>query len=217
MKSYLVVGMGRFGSSVALRLQELGNEVLVMDENAENIQRLADRVTYAVVGDARDEEVLRSLGAQNFDCAIVAIGGDLAASILVTLNLKSMGVPQVICKAPNELYKRAREKVGADRVVIPEREMGIKLAQNLVSSSVLDYIELSRECGIAEIVTPDTWVGKSVRELNVRAKYGVNIIALRDEASDNITVNLGPEYQLKATDVMVILGNNEDLLRVQQL
>ena len=217
MKSYLVVGMGRFGSTVALRLRELGNEVLVIDGNADNIQRLADHVTYAVVGDARDEEVLRSLGAQNFDCAIIAIGEDLAASILVTLNLKSLGVPQVICKAPNELHKRALEKVGADRVVIPEREMGIKLAQNLVSSSVLDYIELSRECGIAEIVTPKAWVGKSVRELNVRAKYGVNIIALRDEFSDSVTVNLGPEYCLKAADVMVILGNNEDLLRVQQL
>ena len=217
MKSYLVVGMGRFGSSVALRLRELGNEVLVIDEAAENIQPLADQVTYAVVGDARDEEVLRSLGVKNFDCAIVAIGEDLAASILVTLNLKSLGVPLVICKAPNELHKRALEKVGADRVVIPEREMGIKLAQNLVSSSVLDYIELSRECGIAEIITPAAWVGKSVRELNVRAKYGVNIIALRDEASDSITVNMGPEYVLKQTDVMVILGNNEDLLRVQQL
>ena len=217
MKSYLVVGMGRFGSSVALRLRELGNEVLVIDEAAENIQPLADQVTYGVVGDARDEEVLRSLGVKNFDCAIVAIGGDLAASILVTLNLKSLGVPQVICKAPNELHKRALEKVGADRVVIPEREMGIKLAQNLTSSSVLDYIELSRECGIAEIITPAAWVGKSVRELNVRAKFGVNIIALRDEASDSITVNMGPEYVLKQTDVMVILGNNEDLLRVQQL
>jgi len=217
VKSYLVVGMGRFGSTVALRLQELGNEVLIIDENAEFIQRMADRVTYAVVGDARDEEVLRSLGVQNFECAIVAIGGDLAASILITLNLKSMGVPQVICKAPNDLYKRALEKVGADRVVIPEREMGIKLAQNLVSSSVLDYIELSRECGIAEIVTPPAWAGKTVRELNIRAKYGVNIIALRNGTSDSITVNLGPEYVLKADDVMVILGNNDDLLRVQQL
>lgn len=217
MKSYLVVGLGRFGTTVALRLQELGNEVLVMDGNAESVQRLADRVTYAVVGDARDEEVLRSLGAQNFDCAIVAIGEDLAASILITLNLKSLGVPQVICKAPNELHKRALEKVGADRVVIPEREMGLKLAQNLVSSSVLDYIELSRECGIAEIMTPESWVGKSVRDLNVRAKYGVNIIALRDEASDSITVNLAPDYVLKKTDVMVILGNNEDLLQVQKL
>ena len=217
MKTYLVVGMGRFGTAVALKLQELGNEVMVIDENEEQIQRISNDVTYAVVGDARDEDVLESLGVQNMDCAIVAIGQDLAASVLITLNLKSLGVPQVICKAPNELYKRALEKVGADRVVIPEREMGIKLAQNLVSSSVLDYIELSRECGIAEIVTPKAWVGKSVRELNIRAKYGVNIIALRDEFSDSVTVNLGPEYCLKAADVMVILGNNEDLLRVQQL
>ena len=217
MKSYLVVGLGRFGTAVALRLQELGNEVLVIDENAENVQRLADHVTYAVVGDAQDEEVLRSLGVQNFDCAIVAIGQDLAASILITLNLKSLGVPQVVCKAPNDLYKRALEKVGADRVVIPEREMGVKLAQNLVSSSVLDYIELSRECGIAEILVPESWAGKSIRDLNVRAKYGINIIALRDETSDSITVNMTPDYILKKTDVMVILGNNEDLLQVQRL
>ena len=217
MKSYLVVGMGRFGSTVALRLQELGCEVLVIDENAEEIQRMADRVTYAVVGDARDEEVLRSLGVQNFDCAIVAIGEDLAASILITLNLKSLGVPQVICKAPNELYKRALEKVGADRVVIPEREMGIKLAQNLVSSSVLDYIELSRECGIAEIVVPKSWVGKTIRDLNVRAKYGVNIIAMRCGDCEEVTVTFGPEYVLQGSDVLVVLGNNTDLEQVQRL
>lgn len=216
MKSYLVIGMGRFGSAVALRLRELGNEVLAMDEAAENIQRLADQVTHAVVGDARDEEVLRSLDAGSFDCAIVAIGGDLAVSILVTLNLKELGVPQVICKATNELEKRALEKVGADRVVIPEREMGVKLAQNLASSGVLDYIELSRECGIAEIITPTAWVGKTLRELNVRAKYGVNIIALRQEGGA-ITVNVGPEYALKQTDIMVVLGSNDDLLRVQKL
>lgn len=216
MKSYLVIGMGRFGSAVALRLRELGNEVLAMDEVAENIQRLADQVTHGVVGDARDEEVLRSLDAGSFDCAVVAIGGDLAASILVTMNLKELGVPQVICKATNEQEKRALEKVGADRVLIPEREMGIKLAQNLASSSVLDYIELSRECGIAEIITPEAWVGKNLRELNVRVKYGVNIIALR-QSGDEIVVNVGAEYTLKKTDTMVVLGSNDDLLRVQKL
>ena len=217
MKTYLVAGLGRFGASVALKLQELGNEVMVIDEDAEQVQKLADRVTYAVVGDAQDEAVLRSLGVGNVDCAVVAIGEDLAATILITLNLKSLGVPQVVCKARDELQKRALEKIGADRVVIPEREMGIKLAQNLVSSSVLDYIELSRECGIAEILTPSVWVGKSIRDLNVRAKYGVNIIALRHGESDAITVNMGPEYVLQSSDVMVILGNNEDLLQVQNL
>ena len=217
MKTYLIVGLGRFGTAVALKLQELGNEVMVIDENEEQVQRISSYVTYAVVGDAQDESVLESLGVKNMDCAIVAIGQDLAASVLITLNLKSLGVPYVICKAQDELQKRALEKIGADRVVIPEREMGMKLAQNLTSSSVLDYIELSRECGIAELPVPKSWAGKTVRDLNVRAKFGVNIIALRDEQSDSITVNLGPEYVLKQTDVMVILGNNDDLLRVQQL
>jgi len=217
MKTYLVVGLGRFGTAVAQTLQELGNEVMVIDENADAVQKLSNRVTYAVVGDAQDEEVLRSLGVKNIDCAIVAMGEDLAASILVTLHLKSLGVPQVVCKARDEVQKRALEKIGADRVVIPEREMGMKLAQNLVSSSVLDYIELSRECGIAEIMVPKPWVGKTILELNVRAKFGINIIALREEESDAITVTLDPKYVLQKSDVMVILGNNEDLARVQRL
>ena len=216
MKSYVVVGLGRFGMAVAQKLQELGNEVLIIDSNAEQVQKLSNHVTYAVVGDARDEAVLRSLGVRNFDCAIVAIGGDLAASILITLNLKELGVPQVICKAPDEIQKRALEKVGADRVIIPEREMAVKLAQNLASSSVLDYIELSSQCGIAEVKTPSAWVGKTLRELNVRAKYGVNVIALRS-GEDAIKVSPGPDEPLTERDVLVILGGNDDLNRVQKL
>lgn len=216
MKSYVVIGLGRFGTAVALKLQDLGNEVLVMDANSEDVQRLSNHVTYAVVGDARDDEVLRSLGVRNFDCAIVAIGGDLSASILITLNLKELGVPQVICKARDEIQKRALEKVGADRVLIPEREMAVKLAQNLTSSSVLDYIELSSECGIAEVKVPSAWVGKNLRELNVRVKYGVNVIALRG-SGNAIKVSPGPDEPLTAQDVLVILGNNDDLGLVQKL
>lgn len=216
MKTYLVVGLGRFGTAMALKLHELGNEVMVIDGRAEEVQKLSNRVTYAVVGDARDEEVLRSLGVRNVDCAIVAIGSDLAASILVTLNLKSLGVQQVICKAPNELHKRALEKVGADRVLIPEREMAVKLAQNLTSSSVLDYTELSRDCGIAEIRTPAPWIGKNLREIDVRAKYGVTVIALR-KADGDLTVFIRPDYTLEQDDVLMILGGNDDLAHVQKL
>ena len=216
MKSYIVVGLGRFGSSVAVKLQELGNEVLVVDENEELVQRLADHVTYAVVGDARDESVLRSLGADNFDCGIVAIGGNLAASILITLNLKSLGVPYVICKAPDEQQKRALEKIGADRVMIPEREMAVKLAQNLVSTSVLDYMELSADCGIAEVCVPAPWAGRTLRELDVRVKYGVTVAALRSAAGD-ITVMIAPEYRLQADDELIIVGRNDDLMQVQKL
>ena len=141
-KSYVVIGMGRFGTSVAERLYELGNEVLAIDTNPDKVQRMESKVTCAVVADVRDEEVLRSLGARSCDCAVVAIGSDLATCIIATLNLKDLGVPQVICKATDELRKKALEKVGADRVVIPERETGIKLAQAITSSSILDFIEL---------------------------------------------------------------------------
>lgn len=215
MKTFLVVGLGRFGEAVARKLQELGNEVMVIDANAEQVQRLSDRVTYAVVGDARDEEVLTSLGVKNYDCAVVAIGDNLAASILITLNLKSLGVPQVICKAKDAQQRRALEKIGADRVLIPEREMGIKLAQKLTSESVLDYIELSKEFGIAELRTPKPWIGKDLRTLNVRAKYGVSVIALRK--GEEVAVALDPDYALAENDVLVMIGENHQLAGVQKL
>ena len=216
MKTYLIVGLGRFGTAVALKLQELGNEVMVIDENAEQVQKLADRVTYAVVGDAQDEAVLRSLGVGNVDCAIVAIGQDLAASVVITLNLKSLGVPQVICKAQDDLQKRALEKLGADRVVIPEREMGLKLAQNLTSSSVLDYVELSKDCGLAEIITPKPWAGKTLLEIDVRKKFGVTVAGLR-KADGDLTVFVDANYKLNSDDELLLVGNNEDLARVQNL
>ena len=215
MKTFMVIGLGRFGSAVALKLQELGNEVMIVDANADHVQRLSDHVTYAVVADARDEEVLESLGAKNYDCAVVAIGEDLAASILITLNLKSLGVPQVICKAKDEQQRKALEKIGADRVLIPERETGIKLAQKLTSESVLDFIELSNEFGIVEIKTPTPWVGKNLRTLNVRAKYGVSVIALRK--GEQIVVALDPDHELSAGDVLVLIGGNDQLAGVQKL
>ncbi|MBQ9967901.1 MAG: TrkA family potassium uptake protein [Oscillospiraceae bacterium] len=215
MKSFLIVGLGRFGTAVACRLQELGHEVMVIDEQTEKVQRISDDVTYAVVGDARDEDVLESIGARNVDCAIVAIGDNLAANILVTLNLKSLGVRQVICKAKDDQQRRALEKVGADRVLIPEREMGLKLAQNLSSNSVLDYIELSSQCGIVEIRTPAPWVGKNLRSINVRAKYGVTVIAIR--TGSEVSVSLDPDCLLAAEDILVILGDNDRLTDVQNL
>ena len=216
MKTYLIVGLGRFGTAVALKLQDLGNEVMVIDENEEQVQKLSDKVTYAVVGDARDESVLESLGVRNLDCAIVAIGQDLAASVVITLNLKSLGVPNVICKAQDDLQKRALEKLGADRVLIPEREMGLKLAQNLTSSSVLDYVELSKDCGLAEILTPKPWAGKTLMELDVRKKFGVTVAGLRKSDGD-LTVFVDVNYRLKADDELLLVGNNEDLARVQML
>lgn len=159
-KTYVVIGLGRFGTAIASRLYALGNEVLAIDTDAAKVQHAEPFVTYAVIGDARDEEVLKSLGVKNYDCAVVAIGKDLATSVIVTLNLKDLNIPVVICKATDEIQKKALEKVGADRVVVPEREMGVKLAQALTSSSVLDFIELSSDYGIAEVAVPENGSGK---------------------------------------------------------
>ena len=212
-KTYVVIGLGKFGTAVAERLYELDNEVLAIDECTESVQRIENKVTYAVVADARDENVLRSLGVKNYDCAIVAIGTDLAASVITTLNLKELGVPQVICKATDETQKRALEKIGADRVLIPEREIGIKLAQTISSTSILDFIELSREYGIAELPTPAHWAGKTLRELNVRAKYGVNIIALK--SGSKVNVSPAADAVLQADAVLVVVGSNEQLAKLK--
>ena len=212
-KTYLVVGLGRFGSAVAQRLYELGSEVMVIDLHPELVQKIENKVTCAAVCDARDEEALRALGARNYDCAVVAIGSDLATSVVATLNLKELGVATVICKATDDTQRRALEKIGADRVIIPERETGIKLAQSLTSSSILDFIELSKDCGIAEIHTPESWFGKTLRELNIRAKLGVNIIAIRHDGK--IEVAPGADFALKENTVLVVLGTNDKLAKLK--
>jgi trk system potassium uptake protein TrkA len=214
MKTYVVIGLGRFGSAAAVRLESLGHEVMAIDTNEENVQRIADQVTHAVVGDARDEAVLRSLGVRNADCAIVAIGADLAASILITLCLKDMGVPQVVCKARDEVHKRALERIGADYVVIPEREMALKLAQKLTSPNLLDFIELSDEYGIAEVEIPPQWVGKTIRELNVRVKYSVDVLGIRRQ--EKLQLSPGADHCFASGDIAVVLGRNEDLAAIRK-
>ena len=159
MKTFIVIGLGLFGAETARKLCTHGCEVLAMDIRSDLVQHVAADVTQAVVGDGQDKEVLRALGAGKFDCAIIAIGDDLAASVLTTMNLKELGVPYVICKAHDETHRRVLEKLGVDRVVIPECEFGGKLARSLSSHNVLDYIELSQDHGILEIPAPKSWVG----------------------------------------------------------
>ena len=215
MKTYCVIGLGRFGTAVARKLYELGNEVLVVDENQELIQRIANDVTHAVVADARDEQVLKTIGVQNYDCCIVAIGDDLASSILITLVLKGLNVPRVICKANDEVHKKALEKIGADRVVFPEQEMALRLARNLANGDILNFIELSEEYSIMECRCPRQWQGKSIRELDVRARHRLNIIAIR--RGGGMTISPGGEYALQEEDELVVLGRNEDIREVERL
>ena len=215
MKSYVVIGLGRFGKTLARQLCALGGQVLAIDVHSDLVQQVANDVTHAVVGDAQDKEVLRALGVRDFDCAIIAIGGDLAASVLTTMNLKELGVPYIICKAHDDTHRRVLEKLGVDRVIIPEQENAQRLARSLNSHNVLDYIELSEEYGILEIPAPKTWVGKTLKELNVRAKLGVNIIAV--ESGETTNVSPSADYKIQAGDVMVVLGENYALEAVQKL
>ena len=215
MKSYVVIGLGRFGSALARQLCQLGAEVLAMDIHADLVQQIAGDVTHAVVGDARDKEVLRALGVRDMECAVIAIGEDLAASVLTVMNLKELGVPYVVCKAHDETHRRVLDKLGVDRVVIPEHEHAQRLGRSLFSHNVLDYIELSPDYGILEVPAPKTWIGKTLKELNVRAKMGVNIIAV--ESGEKTNVSPSADYRIQSGDVMVVLGDNMALEAVQKL
>lgn len=217
MKTFLVIGLGRFGSAAAEQLYDMGHEVLVIDQSEELVRQIADKTTHAAIGDAREPMVLRAAGARECDCAIVAIGGDLAASIIITMNLRDLGVPQIVCKARDEMYKRALERIGADRVLIPEKEMAVRLVKSLGSSSFLDYIEFSDEYGIAEITPPKSWQGKTLRELNVRGKYHVNVLTIKNEASGRLEMSPGAEDRLRPGDTVMLMGRNEDLALLQRL
>ena len=215
MKNYIVIGLGLFGSEVARKLCEQGCEVLAMDVRSDLVQQVADQVTHAVVGDGQDKDILRSLGAGNFDCAIIAIGDDLSASVLTLMNLKELNGPHIVCKARDETHRRVLEKLGANRVVIPECEFAGRLARSLVSHNVLDYIELSPDYGILEVPAPKKWMGKSLKELNVRAKLGVNIIAV--ENGGRTDVSPSADYVVQEGNILVILGDNKALEAVQRL
>ena len=215
MKSYIVIGLGRFGSEVARRLCQLGCEVLAVDTDSDIVQAISNDVTHSVVADGRDKGVLRALGAGDFDCAIVAIGDRLAESVLTTMNLKELGVPKVVCKARDDTHRQVLKKLGADQIVIPEQEQAYRLARSLSSQNVLDYIELSEDYGIIDLPAPDSWTGKNLRELNVRAKLGVNILAIKKENS--INVSPAADYAICKGDIMVILGDTAALKAVQKL
>lgn len=215
MNSFVVIGLGLFGSSVARQLCALGAEVLAIDVHPELVQQISSDVTSAVVADARDADVLRALGAHECQCAVVAIGDDLAGSVLATMNLKELGIKHIVCKAHDEVHRKVLEKLGADKVVIPEKEVADKLTRSLTSHNVLDFIELSSDYGIVEIPTPKGWIGKNLKELDVRAKLGVNIIAI--QRNGKISVSPRAEFVIEKNDILVVLGDYDSLTLMQEI
>ncbi|GGG75564.1 potassium channel family protein [Paenibacillus radicis (ex Gao et al. 2016)] len=209
-KQFVIVGLGRFGSSLGRELIQLGHEVLGIDKDEEAVQEMCDVLTHAVSADCTDEEALRSLGARNFDCGVVAIGDDIQASILTTILLKDLGVKKVVAKAMSELHGRVLEKLGVDRVIYPERDMGIRVAHQLVSPNLLDYIELSKEYTIAELVVPRELNGKSLSELNPRARFGCSIVAINKPQGGVIIAPTAGDV-LNERDIMVVIGTNDQI------
>lgn len=215
MESFLIIGMGRFGQSLATELSALGHDVLVIDKSEERIAAVADHVTHAVIGDAKDENVISSLGARNFDVAVVAIAESIEDSVLITIMLKELGVKKVIAKAQSMLHMKVLQRVGADGTVFPERDMGKRLAQSLSAKNIIDFIELSDEYSIVETETPRTWLGKSLAELNVRRAYGINVIAVRDKLGRDLVVSPPATYAINDGDVLVVIGKNSDIKRLR--
>lgn len=213
-KQYLVFGLGRFGSSLARALCAQGQEVLAVDSDQELVNQIAPHVTQALQLDATDEEALRSLGVQNFDAAVVAIGQNTRDSILICVLLKEMGIPYLIAKANDDLHAKVLRKIGVDRVVFPERDMGVRLARSIVTPSVLDLMELSGDYQLAEILLPDGWEGESLRSADVRRKYGVNILSVHREG--RYLVAPAPDMPFQTGDTLLVMGRREDVEKLRK-
>ena len=208
-KEFVVFGLGRFGKSVATTLVEGGCEVMVVDANDDKIHEIADYVTYAVRADVTEAESLATLGIGNFDGAVVAIGKNLEASVMVTILVKEMGVPYVLAKAQNELHAKVLKKVGADMVVFPEKETGIRIANNLMMGNFFDAVELSATFSMIELDILPEWIGHSLRDLNLRAKNKINVIAIK--RNEQLNINPEADMPLERNDILVIIGKNEIL------
>jgi len=215
MKSFLVIGLGRFGMALALRLRDRGHEVLGIDIRDDRVQTAAKFLTQAVAGDARDPEVLHAVGARNFDCAVVAFSADVGDSALITLNLKEMNVARVVSKASSDVHRKVLGKIGADQVVFPEQEMALRLAQNLANGDILNFIELSDEYSMVERKVPADWIDRSIVELDIRARYHLTIIAIRRGGQMNISP--GRDFIFGQGDSMVVLGRNQDINRLEEV
>ena len=215
MKRVVVIGLGIFGFNIAKDLYENGIEVIAIDKDKEVIQKIRDYSTKAVLADGTDKEVMESIGIQEDDVVIVSFGEDLAAATLITLHLKEMKIKHIIVKAPNEDHKHVLEKVGATEVVIPEKEMADKIAKSLISPNVLDYIPLSEDYTICELVPPSSFMGKTIAELHLRSRYHIEVIAVREVLPERIIMVPRADFVIKDSDILVVIGRDKDIQKIK--
>ena len=215
MKAVLIIGLGRFGRFAALRLTELGNEVLAIDSREELVNDIAPHITAAAIGDCTREAYMSTLGISNFDLCICAIGDDFQASLEIVALLKDCGAQYVIARAYSEVHEKFLLRMGADRVIFPEREMGRRVAAQYSMNNLTDYIELSPEYSIVEMPVPEPWIGRTVIECEVRNKYRVNIIAYKD--GGKLYPLLDPKHPFACDELLVIMGHVDDLAKLSKL
>ena len=208
-KQFIVLGLGSFGASVAVTLQRMGCDVVAIDQDMECVEAVADQVAYAMQADIGNPELLQSLGSKNFDGIVIASSENLEGSIMAVLSAREMGSPYVLCKAHNKRYAEVLRKVGADAIVFPEREMGKRIARNLVSGNLADWIALSPDYSVVEAGIPEKWIGKTLKELDVRKTYGVNVIGSRE--GERVEITPDPDIPLKAGTILMLVGANEAL------
>lgn len=207
MKQIAVIGCGRFGMSLAITLGKLGNEVMVIDKDEEIINSIADKVTHAIICDVSVDGSLKELGLANFDICVVAIGSDYKTSIIATVEAKELGIQKIIAKATDSVQAMVLRKIGADRVIIPEKDMGVRVANNISNSNILDSINLSDEYSLVEISPMEVWVGKSIKDSEIRNRHHVNIVAIKNK--DGLEINVGADYVIKSSDILLVAGRND--------
>jgi trk system potassium uptake protein TrkA len=228
MKQFAIIGLGRFGYSVAETLIAKGAQVLAIDKDEEKVQHISEIATYAVTLDATDEKALKSIGIQNVDTAVVSIGEDIEASVLVVMLLKELGLKEIVAKSITDLHGRILVNLGVDRVIFPEREMANRIANSLVMPTIMDFIQLSDEYSIAEIPAPKEFGGKTLKELGIRARYNMNVLAIRrkvptleEEGTTSFTEEtvISPiaDDKIEAGDILVVLGENSKFHKLAKM
>ena len=210
-----MVGLGIFGSNIVKELYENGFDVIAIDKDKDAVHRIKDFTTKAIVADSTDNEVMDHIGIHEDDVVVISFGEDLASSTLITLHLKQMKVKNIIVKAPNEEHKLILEKVGATDVVIPEKEVAKKVAQSLISPNVLDCLPLSEGYMIFEIAPPTSFLGKSIAELELRTKYHIEVIAVKDVLTDQITMVPPASFRLKDGEILVVIAKDKDIQKIK--
>lgn len=212
-KQFIVIGLGRFGHSVVKTLVDANADVLAIDIDEEKVDDVSEFATHAVAVDATDETSLKALGLRNFDVAIVSVG-DIQSSVLITLICKELGVKYVLVKAKDDLHAKVLFKIGADKIVFPERDTGIRVANNLLASNIIDFVEIFKNYGMLEISVPAEWVGKSLIELDIRKNYNMNIIAIKH--NNEINVNPAADDKLMEGDVVIVIGSEQDMNKIKK-